>query len=116
MAETLMAETETITKQYDPFQRKIEFIPVKKPFKSFSNDFHIETLNPTTSEHRQLVSANIQSPQPPSKNSEFAECGLDPELSLGITFRRIVSFCFIVLNFVVSVKIWDANLFSLDLD
>lgn len=89
MSETLMAETETITKQHDPFQRKIEFIPVKKPFKGFSNDFHIETLNPTTSEHRQLVSANIQSSQPPSKNSEFSEFGLDPELSLGITFRRI---------------------------
>lgn len=107
MSETLMAETETITKQHDPFQRKIEFIPVKKPFKGFSNDFHIETLNPTTSEHRQLVSANIQSSQPPSKNSEFSEFGLDPELSLGITFRRIVSvfFFFIVFEFVVSVKI-----------
>lgn len=90
MAETLMVETETITKQHDPFQRKIEFIPVKKPFKGFSNDFNIETLNPTTSEHRQLVSANIQSSQPqPSKNSEFSEFGLDPELSLGMTFRRI---------------------------
>lgn len=109
MAETLMVETETITKQHDPFQRKIEFIPVKKPFKGFSNDFNIETLNPTTSEHRQLVSANIQSSQPqPSKNSEFSEFGLDPELSLGITFRRIVSFFFfffIDLNFLVSVKI-----------
>jgi len=99
MAETLMAETETITKQHDPFQRKIEFIPVKKPFKGFSNDFHIETLNPTTSEHRQLVSANTQSQPQPSKNSEFSEFGLDPELSLGITFRRIVSFVFYLFEF-----------------
>lgn len=93
MAETIIAESET-PKKYDPFQRKIEFIPVKKPFQGFSNDFHIETLNPTSSEHKQIVSVNGTSQSAPKKRdrSEFSDCGLDPEFSFGITSRRIVSF------------------------
>lgn len=93
MAEGLLTETET-PKQHDPFQRKIDFIPVKKPFKGFSNDFHIETLNPIKSEQRQIVSANGTSSGVSKKRdaSEFSEYGLDPELSFGMTVRRIVSF------------------------
>ncbi|XP_058754244.1 ubiquitin carboxyl-terminal hydrolase 23 isoform X1 [Vicia villosa] len=90
MAETMVAEPET-QKKYDPFQRKIEFIPVKKPFQGFSNDFHIETLNPTSSEHKQIVSVNGTSQSAPKKRdrSEFSDCGLEPEFSFGITSRRI---------------------------
>ncbi|KAL2338516.1 hypothetical protein Fmac_012962 [Flemingia macrophylla] len=68
-----------------PLPRKVVFIPVKKPFKGFSNDFHIETLNPSSSEPPPSASAA------PKKHdaSEFSEYGLDPELSFGITFRRI---------------------------
>ncbi|CAI8611381.1 unnamed protein product [Vicia faba] len=91
MAETLIAETET-PKQYDPFQRKIDFIPVKKPFQGFSNDFRIETLNPNTSELKQVLSVNGNASQSAPKKhdgSEFNECGLDPEFSFGITSRRI---------------------------
>ncbi|CAK8564304.1 unnamed protein product [Lathyrus sativus] len=81
MAEGIIAEAEK-QKQYDPFQRKIDFVPVKRPFQGFSNDFNIETLNPTTSDHSQSA---------PKKHdgSEFSECGLDPEFSFGITSRRI---------------------------
>ncbi|CAJ2649580.1 unnamed protein product [Trifolium pratense] len=92
-----MAETETQTetqKQHDLIQRKIVFVPNNKPFKGFSNDFHIETLNPTTTttEKRQLVCVNGTTSHPPPKKhdgSEFSEFGLDPELNVGITFRRI---------------------------
>jgi ubiquitin carboxyl-terminal hydrolase 36/42 len=90
-----MAETETQTetqKQHDLIHRKIDFVPNSKPFKGFSKDFHIETLNPTiTSEQRQLVCVNGTSHPPPKKHdgSEFSEFGLDPELNFGITFRRI---------------------------
>ncbi|WJX88737.1 ubiquitinyl hydrolase 1 [Trifolium repens] len=90
-----MAETETQTEtqnQHVLTQRKIVFVPNCKPFKGFSNDFHIETLNPTTtSEQRQLVCVNGTSHPPPKKHdsSEFSEFGLDPELNFGITFRRI---------------------------
>ncbi|KAK7265092.1 hypothetical protein RJT34_32708 [Clitoria ternatea] len=69
--------------------RKIEFQPLKKPFKGFSNDFHIETLNPSSSEPG--PSASSTSPAAPKKHdaSEFSEYGLDPELSFRITFRGI---------------------------
>jgi ubiquitin carboxyl-terminal hydrolase 36/42 len=103
-----MAETETQTetqKQHDLIHRKIDFVPNSKPFKGFSKDFHIETLNPTiTSEQRQLVCVNGTSHPPPKKHdgSEFSEFGLDPELNFGITFRRIVSFCFI-FNFLYNL-------------
>jgi hypothetical protein len=104
----IMAETETQTEtqnQHVLTQRKIVFVPNCKPFKGFSNDFHIETLNPTTtSEQRQLVCVNGTSHPPPKKHdsSEFSEFGLDHELNFGITFRRIVSFCFI-FNFLYNL-------------
>lgn len=96
-----MAETETENlNSPDPSSntlllgRKIKFVPLKKPYNGFSNDFHIETLNPSTSEPRPPGT----SPAAPKKHdvSEFSEYGLDPELSFGITFRRIVSCFFIV--------------------
>ena len=69
--------------------RKIVFIPVKKPFKGFSHDFHIETLNPSSSSSSEPGTSGST----PKKHdaSEFSEFGLDPELTFGITFRRIVS-------------------------
>ncbi|TKY54703.1 Ubiquitin carboxyl-terminal hydrolase 23 [Spatholobus suberectus] len=92
MAETSLIETEPPnpldpSSSKGPLPRKIHFLPVKKPFKGFSNDFHIETLNP--SEPGPFGSA--ASPAAPKKHdaSEFSEYGLDPELSFGITFRRI---------------------------
>ncbi|XP_020229160.1 ubiquitin carboxyl-terminal hydrolase 23 isoform X2 [Cajanus cajan] len=68
-----------------PLSRKIVFIPVKKPFKGFSNDFNIETLNPSSSDPASSASAATKK----HDASEFSEYGLDPELSFGITFRRI---------------------------
>ncbi|KAK7388365.1 hypothetical protein VNO78_23181 [Psophocarpus tetragonolobus] len=66
------------------FARKITFHHVKKPFKGFSNDFHIETLNPSSSEPGPSGSASKK-----QDASEFSEYGLDPELSFGVTFRKI---------------------------
>ncbi|XP_027329426.1 ubiquitin carboxyl-terminal hydrolase 23 isoform X2 [Abrus precatorius] len=94
MAEAFLIQTEPPNPP-DPspsnvlFRRRIEFHPVKKPFKGFSNDFHIETLNPSSSEPG--PSGSGASPAGTKKHdaSEFSEFGLDPELSFGITFRRI---------------------------
>lgn len=101
MAETLLIESETMNPSDSRsdhsngpalFHRRIEFLPAKKPFRGFKNegsDFKLETLNPgTSSESRRPGSA------PGGKKhdaSEFADYGLDPELSFGITVRRIVS-------------------------
>ncbi|RDX64082.1 Ubiquitin carboxyl-terminal hydrolase 23, partial [Mucuna pruriens] len=92
MAETSLIKTTEPPNPPDPpstttpLPRKIVFLPVKKPFKGFSNDFHIETLNPTSSDP-----GSSSSHAAPKKHdaSEFSECGLDPELSFGITVRRI---------------------------
>lgn len=80
-------------------QRRIEFHLARKPFNGLNNgggDFRLETLNPGTSssDSRKLVTSNQgQSGLSAKKTdgSEFLENGLDPELSFGITFRRIVS-------------------------
>ncbi|XP_024016924.1 ubiquitin carboxyl-terminal hydrolase 23 isoform X1 [Morus notabilis] len=75
------------------FQRRVEFHPARKP-KGFSNggDFHIETLNPgTRSDSGRAGFGAGQSGYGGKKvaGSEGSESGLDPELSFGITFRRI---------------------------
>ncbi|KAJ7979614.1 Ubiquitin carboxyl-terminal hydrolase [Quillaja saponaria] len=75
--------------------RTINFHPARKPFKGFSSgfgDFKLETLNPCSSSDRQRLCSNpVQSTLGATKlvGSEFLENGLDPELSFGITFRRI---------------------------
>ncbi|KAH1262658.1 Ubiquitin carboxyl-terminal hydrolase 23 [Glycine max] len=93
MAETIVIQTEppnppdpssSTTIATPLLSRNIVFLPVKKPFKGFSNDFHIETLNPSSSEPRPSGSVAKK-----HDASEFSEYGLDPELSFGITFRRI---------------------------
>lgn len=80
------------------FSRKVDFHPAQKPFSGFSNGgggFQLETLNPTTiSDPRRLGASgqgNSQSGLAGKKpdGSEFLDVGLDPELSFGITFRRI---------------------------
>lgn len=81
------------------FQRRIEFHPARKPFKGFSNgggDFRIETLNPSSSDSTRPGFSPGQSGKGGKKvdGSEILENGLDPELSFGITFRRIVSLFF----------------------
>ncbi|CAL0307069.1 unnamed protein product [Lupinus luteus] len=95
MEESVMIQTETQINSSDPsssssisvlLHRKIEFLPAKKPFKGFSNDFHIETLNPTTTSEATLtLSASAKR----NDVSEFSEFGLDPDLSFGITVRKI---------------------------
>ncbi|XP_057421466.1 ubiquitin carboxyl-terminal hydrolase 23 [Lotus japonicus] len=88
-----MAEIQTETPPPDPaqssslFSRKIEFVPIRKPFNGFSNDFHLETLNPSTSgAARKPSSASALK----KHDSEYSDFGLDPELSFGMmTFRRI---------------------------
>ncbi|XP_015892670.2 ubiquitin carboxyl-terminal hydrolase 23 isoform X2 [Ziziphus jujuba] len=76
------------------FQRRIEFHQARKPFRPFSKgdgDFRLETLNPSSSDPRRTGSNLGQSVLGGKKadGSEFLENGLDPELSFGITFRRI---------------------------
>ncbi|OIW18627.1 hypothetical protein TanjilG_13379 [Lupinus angustifolius] len=93
MAESVLIQTETQINSSDPsssisvlLHRKIEFLPAKKPFKGFSNDFHIETLNPTTTSETTLtLSASVKK----NDGSEFSEFGLDPDLCFGITVRKI---------------------------
>ncbi|KAI8020587.1 Ubiquitin carboxyl-terminal hydrolase 23 [Camellia lanceoleosa] len=88
------------------FSRKVDFHPAKKPFSGFSNGgggFRLETLNPTTiSDPRRLGALGQCSAQSglagkKPDGSEFLDVGLDPELSFGITFRRIV----VLLDFVL---------------
>lgn len=93
MAECLQTEIEK-PNQTDTLPRKIDFVPVRKPFKGFSNDFHIETLNPTTTEPRQHGSGTSLAVSKKHDVTEFSEYGLDPDLSFGMTVRRIVSFPF----------------------
>ncbi|PON92273.1 Ubiquitinyl hydrolase [Trema orientale] len=76
------------------FQRRIEFHPARKPFKGFSNgggDFRIETLNPSSSDSARAGFGQGQSVKGGKRGdgSEILDNGLDPELSFGITFRRI---------------------------
>ncbi|CAL5328131.1 unnamed protein product [Camellia sinensis] len=81
------------------FSRKVDFHPARKPFSGFSNGgggFRLETLNPTTiSDPRRLGASGQGSGQTGLVGkkpdwSEFLDVGLDPELTFGITFRRIV--------------------------
>ncbi|KAL2572451.1 hypothetical protein AAZV13_17G068400 [Glycine max] len=96
MAETIVIQTEppnppdpsssTTTTAAPPLlSRKIVFLPVKKPFKGFSNHFHVETLNPSSSSEPRPSGSVAKK----HDASEFSEYGLDPEFSFGITFRRI---------------------------
>ncbi|KAI4344278.1 hypothetical protein L6164_011524 [Bauhinia variegata] len=77
------------------FQRRIEFHLARKPFKGFNNggsDFKLETLNPCSSSDAQRANCSPGSSAVGVKkndSAEFYEHGLDPELSFGITFRRI---------------------------
>ncbi|KAI4335556.1 hypothetical protein L6164_014192 [Bauhinia variegata] len=76
-------------------QRRIEFHPARKPFKGFNNgdsDFKLETLNPCGSSDSRRANCTPGSSAVGGKkndSSDFYEHGLDPELSFGITFRRI---------------------------
>lgn len=80
------------------FQRRIEFHPGRKAFTGFSNgsgDFFLEALNPSLGS--QNPASNVGTSSSTGKKSEDGdvfEHGLDPELSFGITFRRIVSWFF----------------------
>ncbi|RZB55727.1 ubiquitin carboxyl-terminal hydrolase 23-like isoform X2 [Glycine soja] len=96
MAETIVIQTEppnppdpssstTTTAAPPVLSRKIVFLPVKKPFKGFSNHFHVETLNPSSSSEPRPSGSVAKK----HDASEFSEYGLDPEFSFGITFRRI---------------------------
>ncbi|KAF5956823.1 hypothetical protein HYC85_004048 [Camellia sinensis] len=107
MAETLITPNSHADESSDPpappsieslFSRKVDFHPAKKPFSGFSNGgggFRLETLNPTTiSAPRRLGASGQGSGQSglagkKPDGSEFLDVGLDPELSFGITFRRI---------------------------
>ncbi|GMP35793.1 hypothetical protein CsSME_00008114 [Camellia sinensis var. sinensis] len=107
MAETLITPNSHPDESSDPpappsieslFSRKVDFHPAKKPFSGFSNGsggFRLETLNPTTiSDPRRLGASGQGSGQSglagkKPDGSEFLDVGLDPELSLEITFRRI---------------------------
>lgn len=84
-----------------PF-RRIEFHLAKKPFTGFTNgggdgSFRLETLNPTTTSsknthgNQQSVGLDTVGGGSSGKKRDASELenGLDPELSFGITFRRI---------------------------
>ncbi|KAK4858338.1 hypothetical protein QYF36_014881 [Acer negundo] len=79
---------------FSSFQRRIEFHPARKPFSGLSSggggggDFKLETLNPGTSDPARTGSITGQSGKK-ADGSELWDSGLDPELSFGITFRRI---------------------------
>ncbi|RYR76829.1 hypothetical protein Ahy_A01g001363 isoform B [Arachis hypogaea] len=89
-AETFNSLDPSTTSASVLFHREIKFQLAKKPFKGFSSDYHIETLNPTTSEHGTPSSAMSVTPAKRHDGSEFSEFGLDPELSFGITVRKIL--------------------------
>ncbi|BBH08604.1 ubiquitin-specific protease 23, partial [Prunus dulcis] len=70
-------------------QRRIEFHLARKPFNGLNNgggDFRLETLNP---EPAARIPGQSGLSAKKTDGSEFLENGLDPELSFGITFRRI---------------------------
>ncbi|XP_043701168.1 ubiquitin carboxyl-terminal hydrolase 23 [Telopea speciosissima] len=76
------------------FQRRIEFHPARKPFTGFSNgseDFRIETLNPSSDSQRSASqkAVALASVGKKSEGGDFFEIGLDPELISGTTLRRI---------------------------
>ncbi|KAL9689568.1 hypothetical protein QQ045_009955 [Rhodiola kirilowii] len=76
------------------FERKIEFHLARKPFSgivNFDNKFQLETLNPTVPNVTLAkgVKSTTQLPAIPTEGISLVKNGFDPELSFGITFRRI---------------------------
>ncbi|XP_009366168.1 ubiquitin carboxyl-terminal hydrolase 23 [Pyrus x bretschneideri] len=85
----LMPESETGS---NPLQRRIEFHRARKPFNGLNTgggDFRLETLNPGNSGGSSSNQAQSGLSAKKRDGSEFLENGFDPELSFGITFRRI---------------------------
>lgn len=79
------------------FEKRIEFVPARKPFSGLmysSGDFRVETLNPggpdPDSGHGS-VQAALNGKVKKGDGLEVFDGWLDPELSLGISFQRIVS-------------------------
>lgn len=73
------------------FCRRIEFHLARKPFTGFSNGgvgFRLETLNPSS--RTQKPGSNQVNGPLPLVGKKPEENGMDPELSFGIAFRRIV--------------------------
>ena len=122
MAETLITPSEANTQSGglpDPtntfgsvITRRIDFQLAKKPFVGFSNGdggFCLETLNPSSSDPHKPGGnmGNTQSCRTGAgkraDGSEFLDAGLDPEISFGIAFRRIVSFLVIIDIFHICV-------------
>ncbi|XP_034678541.1 ubiquitin carboxyl-terminal hydrolase 23-like isoform X2 [Vitis riparia] len=106
MAEALISNPEANTQENGPysaspdpsstgsfFHRRIEFHLARKPFSGFTNGgggFRLETLNPTTDPKRPGHSTGPAASNGKKQDgSDHVENGLDPELSIGITFRRI---------------------------
>ncbi|KAF1887570.1 hypothetical protein Lal_00040624 [Lupinus albus] len=82
MADNVLIQTETQNSSNHssisiPLHRKIDFLPAKIHSKPFSNDFQLQTLNSTTDSVHSVP------------DSEVSEYALDPELSFGITVRKI---------------------------
>ncbi|KAJ9141194.1 hypothetical protein P3X46_031762 [Hevea brasiliensis] len=74
-------------------RRRIEFHPARKSFTGLRNssaggDFRIETLNPDPGRKRPSGLNPYQTGKKVD-GSDFVENGLDPELSFGISFRKI---------------------------
>lgn len=79
------------------FEKKIEFVPARKPSSGLmyrGGDFKIETLNPGCADPsgglgsvQEAVNGKVNK----GHVSEVFDAWLDPELSLGVSFKRIVS-------------------------
>ncbi|KAJ0090138.1 hypothetical protein Patl1_14677 [Pistacia atlantica] len=91
--------------------RSIEFHPARKVFSGLSNggengDFKLEALNPSGSKQKKTGTGQGQGPSGGSgkkaDGSEFWDCGLDPELSFGMTFRRIFDLVILKGNWYVT--------------
>lgn len=92
----------------DLTKRRVEFHPARKPFNGFKScsggNFRIETLNPGP-DPNQVKGLDVKGRK--VEGTDMRDNGLDPVLSLRITFRKIVSFffcglfsvCNIYLNF-----------------
>ena len=84
----------------DLSKRRIKFHPARKPFNGFKScgggDFRIETLNPGPDPKRVngVGSGQLGVTGRKVDGTDMWENGLDPVLSLRITFRKIVSFSF----------------------
>ena len=107
MAEALISNPEANAQENGPsasphpssagslFHRRIDFHLTRKPYSGFTNGsggFRLETLNPTTDPKRSGHSTGpAASSGKKQDGSDHVENGLDPELSIGITVRRIVS-------------------------